>query len=95
MTAAQQLRSEILHSSTIDKGKVLESVRNGIKNCGECLVWEPYNAPSKTIYNSGSIEVGSLEDETAIKEYCLSQGFRIKRAFHPVSGRAYGFYVTL
>lgn len=95
MTEAEKLRQEILKASAIDKQKVLESVRSGIKRNGECLVYEPYNPPKTTIYNSGSIEVGALEDETAIKEFVLSQGFRIKRAYHPVSGRAYGFYVIL
>lgn len=95
MNAAEQLRSEILHSSTIDKKAVLDAVMEGIRHNGECLVWEPYNAPEKTKYNPGSIEIASLEDETAIREYCIFQGFRIKRAFHPTSGRAYGFYVTL
>lgn len=95
MTAAEQLRREICSTSSIDKNKVLESVRKGIIKCGECLVWEPYNAPENTVYNAGSIEVASLEDETAIKQFVISQGFRVKRAFHPASGRQYGFYVML
>lgn len=95
MTAAEQLRSEILRSNTIDKNKVLESVRNGILKNGKCLVWEPYDAPIKTVYNEGSIEVSSLKDETAIKEFVISQGFRVKRAYHAVSGRECGFDVML
>ena len=90
MTAAEQLRREILSSNSIDKNKVLESVRNGILKCGKCLVWEPFDAPKKTVYNKGSIEVASLEDETAIKEFVISQGFRVKRAYNPASGREYG-----
>ena len=95
MTAAEQLRREILSSNSIDKNKVLESVRNGILKSGKCLVWDPYDAPKKTVYNDGSIEVASLEDATAIKEYVIAQGFRVKRAYHPASGREYGFEVML
>lgn len=95
MTAAEQLRNEIVNSNIIDRKKVLESITNGIRTNGECLVYEPYNPPSEIIYNSCSIQISSLNEETAIREFALSQGFSIKRAYHPVSGRLYGFYVTL
>ena len=95
MTAAEQLRKEIANSDIIDRKKVLESIINGIRTNGECLVYEPYNPPSEIIYNSGSIQISSLKEETAIREFALSQGFRIMRAYHPVSGRLYGFYVKL
>lgn len=93
MTEAEKLRQEILKASAIDKQKVLESVRSGIKRNGECLVYGPYG--TEIVYKSGSIEVCSIKQEESIKEYVLSEGFRIKKAYHPISGREYGFYVIL
>lgn len=95
MTAAEELRNEIANSNIIDKKKVLESITNGIRTEGVCLVYQPYNPPSEIIYNSRSIQITSPKEETAIREFALSQGFSIMRAYHPVSGREYGFYVTL
>lgn len=95
MTAAEELRRELANSDIIDKKKVMAAVENGIRNVGECLVLKPYGATPEIIYGTESIKVGTLAAETAIKQFVLSQGFRIRRAFHPVSGREYGFYVTL
>lgn len=95
MNAAEQLRQEIVNNEIIDKKKVLESVINGIRQNGYCLVWEPYSQRSKIVYGSCNIEIARSEEKEAIRQYCLSQGFRIKRAFHPASGREYGFEVRL
>lgn len=95
MNTAEQLRQEIANSNIIDKQKVLESVVNGIRQNGYCLVWEPYSGRSKIVYGSGSIEIARLEEEEAIRQYVLSQGFHVRRAFHPASGREYGFEVRL
>jgi len=95
MNAAEQLRQEIVNSELIDKKKVLESVTNGIRQNGYCLVWEPYSGRSKIVYGSTTIEIARLEEEEAIKQYCLAQGFHVRRAFHPASGREYGFEVRL
>ena len=95
MNAAEMLRKEIVNSDIIDKKKVLETVTNGIRQNGYCLVWEPYSGRSHIVYGSCNIEIARLEEEVAIKEYCQAQGFRIRRAFHPASGREYGFEVSL
>jgi len=95
MNAANQLRSELLNNGIIDKQKVLQCITNGIKANGYCLVWEPYNTPSKIIYRDCSIEISDLKEEVAIKELALLEGFRVKNAYHPASGRPYGIEISL
>ena len=95
MTTAENLRNEMLNSSLVDKDKVLATVKNGIKRYGYCLVWEPYSRPSEIHYGDSNIETSKPSETTAIKEICRAEGFYIKPAYHPISGRCYGFEVSL
>ena len=95
MNAAEKLRQEMVNGGVVDREKVLATVTNGIKENGYCLVWEPYNCPSKIKYGDCNIEISSLTELTAIKEICRVEGFHIKPAYHPASGRAYGYEVSL
>ena len=94
MNAAEQLRMELVNSKQFDKAEVIETVRNGIKNGGYSEVIVPYNEPSRVSYGSCHIECSSEQCE-AIKEFLKSEGFRISTAYHPVSGRPYGYEVRL
>ena len=96
MNAAQQLKNELVNGELFDKRKVLETVSNGIRNNGglsEIII--PYNPPSKIRYGSYDIECSSSEEMEGIKEFLKQQGFRIRTAYHPVSGRAYGYEARL
>lgn len=94
MNAAEQLRRELANSSSFDKEEVLATVANGIKNGGYSEIIVPYNEPSKPSYGYNHIEC-SYEQCEAIKEFLIKQGFRIRRAYHPVSGRPYGYEARL
>ncbi len=96
MNAADKLRNELQNSSLIDKQKVLETVANGIaKNGGYSEVTVGYNPVSRVVYGSYDIECPSFQEVEAIKQYVISQGFKVRRAFHPISGREYGIAVFL
>ena len=95
MNAAEQLRNEMLNSGIIDKKRVLEIIANGIKEYGYCLVWEPYNQRSHIVYGDCTIEISDLKEEVAIKELALKEGFHVKNAYHPASGRVYGIDIYL
>ena len=95
MNAAEKLRNEMVNGGIIDKDMVLKTVMNGIRQNGYCLVWDPYTGRSKIHYGDCNIEIAELSELTAIKEFCQSEGFRVKPAYHPVSGRSYGYEITL
>lgn len=95
MNAAEKLRSEMLNGGIIDKNKVLNIIANGIRENGYCLVWEPYNTPSQIRYRDCTIEISDLKEEVAIKELALKEGFHVRNAYHPASGRPYGIEISL
>ena len=95
MNAAEKLRTELVNSNVIDKKKVMEVITEGIKSYGYAEVIVPYNNRSKIFYGDCHIEVAELNELTAIKEYALSEGFHVKTAYHPVSGRNYGYEISL
>ena len=84
----------MVNGGVVDREKVLATVTNGIKENGYCLEREPYNCPSIK-YGDCNIEISSLTELTAIKEICRAEGFHIKTAYHPASGLAYGYEVSL
>lgn len=95
MNASEQLRNEMLNGGIVDKKKVLATITNGIKKNGYCLVWIPYNAPKQIHYGNCDIEIAESAELTAIKEICRAEGFCVKNAYHPVSGRNYGYEISL
>ena len=96
MNAAEKLRSELRNSDSFDKKKVLEVVTNGIKNNGGYSeIIDTYNGRSKIYYGSYHIEVATLEQEEGIKEFLLSEGFKVRKSYHPVSGRWCGYEAYL
>ena len=94
MNTAEKLRQELASSALFDKAEVLETVKNGVKNGGYSEIIVPYNEPSKVHCGQYHIEC-SYEQCEAIKEFLKQEGFRIKTAFHPVSGRPYGYEARL
>ena len=94
MNAAEQLRNELRNSASFDKKKVIETVANGIMNGGYCEIIVPYNPPASVVYGGCHIEC-SYEALEPIKQFLRSEGFSFKTAYHPVSGRAYGYEVSL
>lgn len=96
MNAAEQLRNELRNSASFDKKKVLETVINGIKNNGGYSeIIDTYNGRDKIYYGTYHIEVATLEQEEGIKEFLLSEGFKIRKSYHPVSGRWCGYEAYL
>ena len=96
MNAAEQLRNQLVNGNLFDRKKVLETVTNGIVNNGglsEIII--PYNPPCKIRYGSYDIECSSSEELEGIKEFLKKEGFRIRTAYHPISGRAYGYEARL
>lgn len=96
MTAADKLRQELQNSPLFDKTKVLETVSNGIaKNGGYSEVTVSYNPAPDIYYGTYDIDCPSFQEVEAIKQFVISQGFKVRRAFHPISGREYGIAVYL
>ena len=98
MNAAEQLRQELLNSNLFDKGKVIKTVINGIKNNGgysEILYYGRRMSSESISYGSYDIECGCEEQLQAIKEYLKTQGFRIGVARHPISYREIGYKISL
>lgn len=95
MNAADRLRNSLANSNVFDKQKVLDTVANGIKNNGGlCEIIVPYNAPSHVVYYDCHIEC-DYEHLSAIKEFLSQEGFKLRTAYHPISGRSYGYEVSL
>lgn len=95
MNAAEKLRKEMVNGGIVDREKVLATVTNGIRENGYCLVWDPYSGRSKIHYGDCNIEIAELAELTAIKQICLEEGFKVRNAYHPVSGRSYGYEISL
>ena len=94
MNAAEQLRDQLINGGLFDKQEVLNTVINGIKNGGYSEIIVPYNPPQRVVCGTHHIECSDEQCE-AIKEFLKSQGFRVRRAYHPVSGRPYGYEASL
>lgn len=95
MNAAEQLKIQMANSGLFDKQKVLESTTKGIQENGYCEIIAPYNMPDRIVYGDCHIEVASGRQMEAIAEFLKQEGFRIRPAYHPVSGRNYGYKATL
>lgn len=95
MNAAEKLKKEMVNGNIVDREKVLATVTNGIMKKGYCLVWDPYGGRSKIHYGNCDIEIAELAELAAIKQICLEEGFHVKNAYHPVSGRNYGYEITI
>ena len=96
MNAAEKLRNELRNSDLFDRKKVLETVTNGIKNNGGYSeITYPYHMISKIHYGSYDIEVATSEQMEGIVQFLKDEGFRIRKAYHPVSGRDYGYAAYL
>ena len=95
MNTAEQLRIQMANSDLFDKQKVLASTANGIREYGYCEIIAPYNTPDRIVYGDCHIEVATGRQMEAIAEYLKQEGFRIRPAYHPVSGRNYGYKATL
>lgn len=93
MNYAEQLKNE-LANTMFDKSKVLETISNGIKSNGESLIWEPYTCGNGIKYGDCNIEC-PMNIGTAIASWLRGQGFRVRNDYHPVSGRFYGYMVTI
>lgn len=95
MKAADKLRNSLANSGLFDKQKLLDTVANGIRNNGgHCEIIVPYNAPSHVVYCGCHIEC-DYSHLAAIKEFLQQEGFSFRSARHPISGRPYGYEVTL
>lgn len=95
MNAAERLRKEMVSGGIVDREKVLATVTNGIKENGYSLVWDPYGGVNKIKYGDCNIQFSSVEEEEAIRQICLEEGFNVKKAYHPTSGRWYGYEISL
>ena len=93
MNAAEQLKKE-LANTLFDKEKVLAIVCEGIKHNGESCIYEPYTCGSDIRYGDCNIEC-PMNIGTAIASYLRGQGFRVRNDYHPMSGRFYGYVVTI
>ena len=95
MNAAEALKRELSNSSLFDKEKVLATVINGIKNNGGWseIIYDGYRG--KLYYGSYDVECATSAECEGIKEYLKSEGFRIGTAYHPASGRPYGYKAYL
>lgn len=95
MKAAEALKNEVANGGIVDREKVLTTVVNGIRTNGSCLVWDPYTGRSNIHYGDCNIEIAKLAELTAIKQICLEEGFHVRNAYHPASGRCYGYEISL